>query len=171
VGKFYRINQFIQAREVRVVDEQGNQIGVLPIFNAIQKAKEQGKDLVEVAPNANPPVAKIIDFKKFKYLEAKKERDEKKAQKGGEIKEVRLTPFMAANDLKTRIKRINEFLDDGDKVRLIVRFRGREMTRKEFGFKIIDQVLSEVSEIANKEGEPRSQGQEVSLILSPKKKK
>ncbi len=171
MGKFYRINQFIQAREVRVVDEQGNQIGVLPIFNAIQKAKEQGKDLVEVAPNANPPVAKIIDFKKFKYLEAKKERDEKKAQKGGEIKEVRLTPFMAANDLKTRIKRINEFLDDGDKVRLIVRFRGREMTRKEFGFKIIDQVLSEVSEIANKEGEPRSQGQEVSLILSPKKKK
>jgi translation initiation factor IF-3 len=169
VGKFYRINQYIQAREVRVVDEQGAQIGVLPIFNAIQKAKEQGKDLVEVAPNAQPPVAKIIDFKKFKYLEAKKEREEKKAKKGGDLKEVRFTPFMADGDINTRIKRIREFLGDGFKIKLKVWFSGRELTRKEFGYRLIERVLAEIGEAASKEGEPRFQGREIYLIIAPSK--
>lgn len=167
VGKFYRINQYIQAREVRVVDEKGKQIGVMPIFNAIQKAKELGGDLIEVAPNAKPPVCKIIDFKKFKYLEAKKEREEKRGQKGGELKEVRLSPFIASNDLNTRVKRAKEFLEDGDKVKIRVRFSGRELGKKEFGLKIINQITEKLKDISAPEGEPRFQGREMFLTLSP----
>lgn len=169
VAKFYRINQYIQAREVRVVDETGKQIGVMPIFNAIQKAKEEGKDLVEVASAANPPVAKIIDFKKFKYLEAKKEKEERKGVKGGGIKEIRLTPFIAQNDLNTRINKIRDFLEEGSKVKLRIIFKGREMTKKDFGYKIIDQILTNLGEMASKEGEPKFQGREIQLTLTPKK--
>jgi translation initiation factor IF-3 len=169
VGKFYRINQYIQAKEVRVVDETGKQIGVMPIFNAIQAAREAGKDLVEVASNANPPVAKIIDFKKFKYLEAKKEKEEKKGIKGGDVKEIRLTPFIAANDLNTRVKKIREFLKEGNKVRVRVRFTGRELSKKDFGFRLVDQVVSNLEEVATKETDPKFQGREITLILAPKK--
>lgn len=169
VGKFYRINQYIQAKEVRVVDETGKQIGVMPIFNAIQAAREAGKDLVEVASNANPPVAKIIDFKKFKYLEAKKEKEEKKGIKGGDVKEIRLTPFIAANDLNTRVKKIREFLEEGNKVKVRVRFTGRELSKKDFGFRLVDQVVSNLEEVATKETDPKFQGREITLILTPKK--
>ena len=169
VGKFYRINQYIQAKEVRVVDEKGTVIGVLPIFNAIQKAKELGADLIEVAPNANPPVCKIIDFKKFKYLEAKKEKDEKKGQKTGELKEVRFSPFIAQNDLKIRGKRIKEFLEDGDKVKIRIRFSGRELDKKDFGYKILNQIMGDLDDSAIKDGEAKFQGKELSLILSPRK--
>ena len=169
VGKFYRINQYIQAKEVRVVDEKGTVIGVLPIFNAIQKAKELGADLIEVAPNAKPPVCKIIDFKKFKYLEAKKEQEEKKGQKGGDLKEVMFSPFIAKNDLNIRIKRIKEFLGEGNKIKIRIRFSGRELGKKDFGYKIVDQVLTELGDLANKEGEPKFMGKELFLILSPNK--
>lgn len=169
VGKFYRINQFIQAKEVRVVDEKGKQIGVLPIFTAIQKAREAGLDLVEVSSNANPPVTKIIDFKKFKYIEAKKEKEEKKGVKGGELKEVRFSPFIAQNDLETRIRKIKQFLKENNKVRTVVRFSGREITRKEFGFKVISQILTSLGDLAEKDSEPKFQGRDLSLTLSPKK--
>ena len=169
VGKFYRINQYIQAKEVRVVDEKGTVIGVLPIFNAIQKAKKLGADLIEVAPNAKPPVCKIIDFKKFKYLEAKKEQEEKKGQKGGDLKEVMFSPFIAKNDLNIRIKRIKEFLGEGNKIKIRIRFSGRELRKKDFGYKIVDQVLTELGDLANKEGEPKFMGKELFLILSPNK--
>lgn len=151
------------------MDEAGKQIGVLPIFNAIQKAREAGVDLVEVAPNAKPPVAKIIDFKKFKYIEAKKEKEEKKGVKGGELKEVRFSPFIAENDLNTRVKRIREFLEENNKVRIVVRFSGRQITRKDFGYKVIDQILQSISEVADKDSEPKFQGRDLSLIVSPKK--
>ncbi|MCL5090580.1 MAG: translation initiation factor IF-3 [Patescibacteria group bacterium] len=169
MGNYYRINQYIQAKEVRVVDETGRQVGVMPIFNAIQKAREVGVDLIEVAPNAKPPVCKIIDFKKFKYLEAKKEREEKKGQKGGELKEVRFTPFIAQNDLNIRIKKIKGFLADGDKVKIRIRFTGREMTKKDFGYKIVNQITQTLEGEASQEGEPKFQGRELFLILSPKK--
>jgi len=169
VAKFYRINQYIQAKEVRVVDETGKQVGVMPIFTAIQKAREAGVDLVEVAANAKPPVAKIIDFKKFKYLEAKKEREEKKGQKGGELKEVRFTPFIAQNDLNIRVERIKEFLQENNKVRVIVRFSGRQITKKDFGFKVINRVLESLGDLAEKEGEPRFLGRDLFLTITPKK--
>jgi len=170
VGKFYRINQYIQAKEVRVVDEKGVQIGVMPIFNAIQKARETGVDLVEVSPKAVPPVCKIIDFKKFKYIEAKKEKVEKKEQKGGELKEIVLSPFIATNDLNTRKNRIKEFLKDGNKVKVRVKFSGRELSKKAFGERILNQLVTDLVEIADKEGEAKFQGRELFLTLSPKRK-
>jgi translation initiation factor IF-3 len=142
----------------------------MPIFNAIQKAKEMGVDLIEVAPTANPPVCKIIDFKKFKYIEAKKEKEEKKGIKGGELKEIRLAPFIAANDLNVRIKKIREFLKEGNKVKIRIRFSGRELGKKDFGYKILDQIVAELSEIAIKDGESKFQGKELFLTLSPKRK-
>lgn len=169
MGKFYRINQYIQAKEVRVVDETGKQIGVMPIFNAIQKAREKNADLIEVAPNAKPSVCKIIDFKKFKYLEAKKEKEEKKGQKTGELKEVVFSPFIAKNDLNIRIKKIRSFLEDGHKVKLRVKFSGRELSKKEFGYRIIDQVVNELSEISTLEIEPKFQGRELFTLILPKK--
>lgn len=171
VGKFYRINQYIQAAQVRVVDEKGMQIGVMPIFNAIQKARELGVDLVEVSGGTNPPVCKLIDFKKFKYIEAKKEQEEKKGAKKGEIKEIQLSPFIAKNDLEFRIKRTREFITDGNKVKLRVRFSGREIAKKDFGYKIIDTIVQNVSDIAGKDSEAKLMGKEIFLILSPSKGK
>lgn len=169
MAKFYRINQYIQAKEVRVVDETGKQIGVMPIFAAIQKAREAGVDLVEVASSAKPPVAKIINFKKFKYLEAKKEKEEKKGIKGGELKEVRLSPFIAQNDLNTRIRKIKNFLEENNKVKVVVRFSGREITKKDFGYRVVNQVLENLAELAEKDSEPKFQGRDLFLTLSPKK--
>jgi translation initiation factor IF-3 len=124
---------------------------------------------LRVASGANPPVAKIIDFKKFKYLEAKKEKEEKKGIKGGEVKEIRLAPFIAANDLNTRVKKIREFLENGNKVRIRVRFTGRELSKKDFGFRLVDQIVSSLEESATKETEAKFQGREITLILAPKK--
>jgi len=171
VAKYYKINQFIQAKEVRVVSEEGSQVGVMPIFNAIQKAREAGVDLVEVAPGAKPPVCKIIDFKKFKYIEAKKEQEEKKAQKGGDIKEVQLSPFIAKNDFQNRIKKTREFIEENNKVKVRVRFKGREMNKKDFGFRLIEEMAHELEGIAGKENEAKFFGREISVIFGPQRKK
>jgi translation initiation factor IF-3 len=171
VGRYYRINQYIQADEVRVVGEDGRQVGVMPVFNAIQEARKLGVDLVEVAPSAKPPVCKLIDFKKFKYQEAKKEREAKKGQKGGGLKEVRLTPFIASNDLSFRLKRAKEFLEEGDKVRLSVRFTGRQLTHKEFGDLVLSKALANLEGIAKKEAEPKWLGKDFFIILAPNKGK
>lgn len=167
MGKYYRLNQYIQAKEVRVVDEKGKQVGVLPIFNAIQKAKELEVDLVEVAANAKPPVCKLINFKKFKYLEDKKEKEEKKGIRGGELKEVQLSPFIAKNDLEVRIKKATAFIKDGNKVRLKVRFTGRQLGKKDFGQRVIERVIESLSEIAVAEAEPKFAGREMFVIISP----
>lgn len=171
MGKYYRTNQYIQAKEVRVVDALGKQVGVLPIFNAIQKARELGVDLVEVSANAKPPVCKLIDFKKFKYIEDKKEREEKKGNKEGELKEVQLTPFMAKNDLEVRIRRANAFIKDNNKVRLKVRFTGREMGKREFGQRVITQVIESLAGIAAPESEPKFAGRDLFVTMTPVKGK
>lgn len=165
--KFYRLNQYIAAPRVRVVDEQGKQIGVLPIAEAIKKARELKADLVEVAPNANPPVCKIIDFKKFKYLEAKKHQKEKKQSKKVEIKEIRLTPFIAKNDFDFRIRRAEEFLKEGNKVKITVRFHGRQMAKKEFGYEIIARAKENLNPYAQAEGEPKFLGNQLEILLVP----
>ncbi len=171
MAKYYKTNQYIQAKEVRVVDEEGRQVGVMPIFNAIQKAREAEVDLVEVAPGAKPPVCKIIDFKKFLYIEAKKEQEEKKAQKGGDIKEVQLSPFIAKNDFQTRIKKTRQFIEENNKVKVRVRFKGREMNKKDFGFRLIEEMARELEGIAVKENEPKFFGREISVIFGPQRKK
>lgn len=146
-GKFYRLNFFIQAKELRLLDEAGKQIGVVTKEEALKRAREAGVDVVEIAPSAHPPVAKLIDFKKFKYLEAKKVRDEKKKQKHVGIKEIRLRPFIGAHDLEVRVSQAKVFLSQGNSVKISVPFRGREITRKEFGYNVLSQFLSALREI------------------------
>lgn len=167
--KFYRINERINAFELRVLDANGNQIGVLKKFEALEKAKSEGLDLVEIAPNAKPPVAKIINFKKFLYQEEKKRREEKRSAKVSETKEVRLGPFMNDHDLQVMIRRSRDFLTAGNKVRLVVRFAGRQIIHPEFGHAIIDKVVSELSDISKVEKEKRLEGKQLISIISAQK--
>lgn len=126
---------------MRLLSEDGKQIGVVTKLEALQKAQELGLDVVEVAPNAKPPVAKLIDFKKFKYQESKKERESKKSQKNVGVKEIRLRPFIGEHDFVTRQKKSEEFLADGNQVKISVFFRGREITRKEFGYEVMKRFI------------------------------
>ena len=153
------------------MDANGIQIGVLKKFEALDLARKEGLDLVEVAPNAKPPVAKIIDFKKFLYQEQKKRRDEKKKAKASETKEVRLGPFMDDHDLQVMMRRSRDFLEQGNKVRLVVRFAGRQITHPEFGQRIIDKVITELSDISKIEKEKRLEGKQLISIISPEKGK
>jgi len=168
--KFYRTNERIFAGSLRVLDSEGKQIGVISKFEALNMARKQGLDLVEIAPLAKPPVAKIIDFKKFLYQEEKKKREEKKKSKSSETKEVRLGPFMSENDLSVMTKRAREFLQDGDKVRLVVFFSGRQITHPEFGHKILDKALENMSGISKVERERRLEGRKLIILISPDKK-
>ena len=168
--KFYRTNERIFASTLRVLDTDGKQIGVLSKFEALQKARELELDLVEVAPMAKPPVAKIIDFKKFLYQEEKKKREEKKKAKTSETKEVRLGPFMSDNDLATMSKRAREFLQDGDKVRFVVVFSGRQITHPEFGHKILDKVLKDLEDVSKVERERHLEGKKLIILVSPERK-
>lgn len=167
--KFYRINQYIQAREVRVVDEEGKQIGVLSKEEALKQAQSKGLDLVEVAPNAKPPVCKIIDFKKFKFLESRKQQQEKKKAKKIGLKEIQLRPFIAENDLKFRLKRAEEFLKEGDKVKISVVFRGRQITKKDFGYKLMERVLEKLKPYSEIDFEPKFAGRKLEMTLKPAK--
>lgn len=167
--KFYRTNERIFATSLRVLDSTGVQIGVMQKQEALEKAKSEGLDLVEIAPLAKPPVAKIIDFKKFLYQEEKKKREEKKKAKVSETKEVRLGPFMSDNDLAVMIRRSKDFLEDGDKVRLVVKFAGRQITHPEFGERVLEKVITELSDISKVEKEKKLEGKQMISIISPEK--
>ena len=168
--KFYRINERIFASTLRVLDAEGKQIGVLPRFEALQKAKELGVDLVEIAPMASPPVVKIIDFKKFLYQESKKKNEEKKRSKVSETKEIRLGPFMNEHDLNTMIRRGTGFLENNDKVRLIVKFMGRQIAHPEFGQETMRKVIEALSGMSKLERGPHFEGKQLIAILSPERK-
>jgi translation initiation factor IF-3 len=169
--KFYRVNERIYAPTLRVLDTEGKQIGVLNRNEALQKAKELELDLVEVASKANPPVARIIDFKKFLYQEEKKKREEKRKAKVSETKEVRFGPFMSENDLMVMIRRAKEFLEDGDKVKLVLKFAGRQITHPEFGDRVITRAITELDEVSKVEREKHLEGRQMIAILSPERKK
>lgn len=165
MGKFYRLNENIQSSELRVIDSKGEQLGVMSKVDAIAKAKEQNMDLVEVASSANPPVARIVDFQKFRYEESKKERASKK-DSGGGLKELWLSPRIEEHDIKVRLSRTEEFLKEGYKVRLVVKFKGREMAHKELGLKVLDETLALLGDKVTVEREPRFEGRNLSIILS-----
>jgi translation initiation factor IF-3 len=167
--RFYRTNERIFANQLRVLDSEGKQIGVLSKFEALQKARELSLDLVEVAPQAKPPVAKIVDFNKFLYQEEKKKREEKRKAKVSETKEIRLGPFMSDNDLGVMEKRAREFLLVGDKVRLVVFFSGRQITHPEFGHQILDKILGMLSNISKVERERHLEGKKLITLVSPEK--
>jgi len=168
--KFYRINERIFASQLRVLDAEGKQVGVLTRFEALRKARELGVDLVEVAPMANPPVVRIIDFKKYLYQESKKKNEEKKRSKVSETKEIRLGPFMNDHDLKTMIRRGSGFLENNDKVRLIVKFMGRQIAHPEFGQQIMQKVISALLNLSKLERDPHFEGKQLIAILSPERK-
>lgn len=167
--KFYRLNYFIQAKELRLLDESGKQIGVVTKEEALKQARTLGVDVVEIASNAKPPVAKLIDFKKFKYLEAKKSREEKKKQKNVSVKELRLRPFIGTHDLEVRRSQAQDFLGNGNQVKIVIPFRGREITRKEFGFDVVKRLFAELKDFKVVR-EPHFEGKLlIAMIASDKK--
>lgn len=165
MGKFYRTNWNIQSPKLRVIDNEGNQLGILDRGDALNKAKEKGLDLVEVASRADPPVARIVDFQKFRYEESKKERGAKK-ESGGGLKELWLSPRIADHDLEVRVKRAGEFLKDGFKVKLTVKFKGREMAHPELGHQVLKQALAMLGEGVGVERESRFEGRNLSIIVT-----
>lgn len=165
---YYQLNQHIKADTIRLVDEDAGQIGVMTLEEALKLAAQEEKDVVLVSDQAKPPVAKLIDFAKFKYQQKQKHKDGKKKQKTVDIKEIRFTPFIAPGDFDNRIKRAIEFLEDGNKVKLNVKFTGRQITRKDFGLNLINKAIGELKEVATVEREPAFQGKILSAQLQPK---
>jgi translation initiation factor IF-3 len=167
--KFYKINYQIQSAQIRLLDEKGVQIGIVSKIEALQKAKELGLDVVEIASKAKPPVAKLIDYKKFKYQEAKKERESKKTQKNVGVKEVRLRPFIGQHDFDTRLARAKEFLEDGNQVKINVMFKGRELGRRQFGFDVLNRFIQDLG-IVKVVREPRMEGRIlIAMVVNDKK--
>ena len=167
-----RVNEQIRVREVRLIDDEGNQKGIIPTIEALKMARERDLDLVEVSPNANPPVCKILDFGKYRFEQEKKLRDSKKNQKVLKLKEIRMQPKIGAGDLDTKAKHIQEFLDEGDKVKVTIRFRGRELAHTELGFDVLKEVekrLTEGSYVMEKN--PAMDGRFMSMTLASKAKK
>ncbi|MBI2327648.1 translation initiation factor IF-3 [Candidatus Curtissbacteria bacterium] len=142
VKKFFKINHQIAAKEVRVIGEDGKQIGILTLSEALQKAKGAQLDLVEIAPDAKPPVVKIIGFKKFKYLEEKKEKEARRHTKQTELKEVRFSPFIGEHDLLTAIEKVKRFFAEGNLVKISIIFTGRQMAHQEFGPKLLQKIMT-----------------------------
>ena len=154
---------------MRVVSETGEQLGIMTKGDALKRAGEAGMDLVLVAPNINPPVAKIIDFAKFKFQQEKEEQESKKKPKQSETKEVRLTPFMAENDLMVRVKRAKKFLLGNDKVRFNVWFRGRQMSKRQFGYDLLKKVMGQLDGAGEIEQDAKFRGNVLQMTVKPGK--
>lgn len=163
-----RINRDIRVREVQVIDADGSNKGVLNVFDAIQIAEEQGLDLVEVAPNSTPPVCKIMDYGRFRFQEQKKAAEARKKQKVIEIKEIKLRPAIDDHDYGVKMKAMRGFFEEGNKVKITLRFRGREMAHQDIGMKVLDRVKQDITEIAKVEQEPSFEGRQVVMVLAPK---
>jgi translation initiation factor IF-3 len=165
-----RINNRIRAREVRLIDENGVQVGIVPIRDALLMAEERGLDLVEVAPNAVPPVCRILDYGKFRYEQSKKEREARKNQKQVEVKQIRLEPKTDEHDLDVKAKQARRFLLDGDKVKFNLRFRGREIFHQEIGLEMLERMAEELRDISVVEQRPTMEGRVLTLLLAPNQK-
>lgn len=152
-----------------MLDAHGKQIGVLSRSEALEKAKSEGLDLVEIAANANPPVAKIVDFQKFRYDEGKRERAARKGSSEGGLKELWLSPRIAEHDLKVRLNQANRFFEDGHKVKLTVKFKGRELGHRELGYKVLEKALTLLGDKVTAEVEPKFEGRKLSAILAKQK--
>lgn len=162
------MNGEIRAREVRLVGTDGQQLGIMPLREALRIAQEQGLDLVEVAPQARPPVCRIMDFGKYKYEQSKREREARKKQRIINIKEVKLRPGIEEHDFQVKARNALRFLEDGDKVKVTVMFRGREISHPELGEKLCWRLADQVSEIASVERPPKLEGRNMVMILAPK---
>lgn len=168
ISKDFRINEEIRVREIRVVDAEGNQLGILPTREALRIAEERQMDLVEIAPQAKPPVCKIMDFGKYKYEQSKKEKEARKKQKIISVKEVKLRPNIEDHDFDVKVKNAARFLKDGDKVKATIIFRGREIMHTKLGQQLLEKFLEQLKEMANVERQPKLEGKNMIMILAPK---
>ncbi|MGD8390370.1 MAG: translation initiation factor IF-3 [Desulfobacterales bacterium] len=162
------INQRIRAKEVRLIDPDGNQVGIIPTKEALVAAADVGLDLVEVSPNANPPVCKIMDYGRYKYEQTKKQHEAKKKQSTFQIKEIKVRPKTGEHDLQVKISHIKKFIGKKDKVKVSVIFRGREITLSELGRAVLQKILDETEDIATVEQEPKFEGRILVMVLAPK---
>jgi translation initiation factor IF-3 len=162
------VNQKIRAREVRVIDPDGKQIGIIPTPKALEAAAEAGLDLVEVSPNANPPVCKIMDYGRYRYEQTKKKQEAKKKQSTFQLKEIKVRPKTGEHDLQVKIGHIKKFLEKKDKVKVTVMFRGREITLSDLGRAVLEKIVEETKETAMLEQEPKFEGRILVMILAPK---
>jgi len=163
-----RINEEIRVKEVRLVSEAGEQLGIMPPKEAMKIAAAKGMDLVEIAPSAKPPVCKIMDIGKYKYEQSKREREARKKQKIISVKEVKLRPNIEDHDFDVKTKNAIRFLQDGDKVKVTIMFRGRELSHPELGRELLTRVAATVKEMATVEKDPKLEGKNMTMILSPK---
>ncbi|PIE04712.1 MAG: translation initiation factor IF-3 [Spirochaetales bacterium] len=171
-AKDLRINDDIRVREVRLIDQDGEQAGIVPTVEALNMAKEAGVDLVEVSPQARPPVCKLLNYGKYKYDLEKKSREQKKKVTQTRLKEVRMQPKIEQHDMAFKTKHVQEFLDQGNKVKVTIRFRGRELAHTEIGKEKLDHILELLTEDSFKvDSPPRMEGRFMSMMLSPKSKK
>jgi len=168
IKKFIRTNERIRVPQVRLIGPDGNQLGVMPVQKALELANQHELDLVEVAPSANPPVCRIIDFSKFKYDQEKKEREAKKHQKQGRLKEIRLKPNIDEHDFATKVKQVVAFLKKKDKVKVNLFFRGRQMEHLDLGRKVLDKFIIDTRDAGQVEKEPTLEGRIMSFVIAPK---
>lgn len=162
-----RINQFITASEVRVVHDKKGSLGIMNIKDAIALAREEDSDLVEIVPNANPPVCKIINYGKYKFELQKKNKEAKKKQKLVQLKEIKMRPQISVHDYNFKMKHIREFLNEGNKVKITIMFRGREMAHTEFGHDLVDKIIKDLENEASTEKPPKMEGRNLSAVLNP----
>ncbi|MCC6949287.1 MAG: translation initiation factor IF-3 [Bradyrhizobiaceae bacterium] len=163
-----RVNEEIRIREVQLIDHEGNNRGVVPTHEAITLAREAGLDLVEISPNTSPPVAKILDYGKFKFQAQKKAAEARKKQKTVEVKEIKLRPGIDTHDYEVKMRSMKRFFEEGDKVKVTLRFRGREMAHQDLGYKLLQRVREDVAPVAKVEAEPMSEGRQIVMILAPR---
>ena len=163
-----RINEEIRVREVHLIDKDGANRGTVQIAEAIQLAQEAGLDLVEIAPNSTPPVCKLLDFGKYKYAEQKKAAEARKKQKVVEVKEIKFRPMIDDHDYDVKMRSMVRFFEEGDKVKVTLRFRGREMAHQELGTRLLDRVKEDVSKFAKVESDARFEGRQMVMILAPR---
>ncbi len=162
-----RINHQITISPVRAIDEEGRDLGVLPLQDALRKAEAVGLDLVEVAPQARPPVCKFLNYGKFRYEQQKKKAEAKKKQKVVELKEIKMRPHIEDNDFQVKLRKAKEFLEEGDKVKFTVRFRGREIQRQDFAVAVLNRFKEELKDLATLESESKMEGRQMSMIVGP----
>jgi len=160
-----RVNDDIRVHKVRLIDNEGEQVGIVDINEARNMAEERGYDLVEVAPNADPPVCRLLDYGKYLYEQKKKEKEAKKKQHTIEVKEVRFRPQIEEHDFQTKLNQMRKFLENGNKVKVTVFFRGREMEYQEFGEELLDRVVEETKDVATIDGKPSMEGRQMVMYL------
>lgn len=163
-----RVNEEIRIREVQLIDQEGQNRGVVAIRDALALAQEAGLDLVEIAPNSAPPVCKILDYGRFKYQNQKKASEARKKQKVVEVKEIKLRPGIDDHDYEVKMRAMQRFFEEGDKVKVTLRFRGREMAHQDIGYKLLQKLKEEVSQLAKVEAEPMLEGRQMIMILAPR---